>query len=135
MAMGKFLILGLFAVLTAKTDAVFVDLTYALNNQTVNFPGRINKFNVEFEGFTDSGLWLASRGFCISEHTATHIDAPYHFHQAGRKLDEIPMEDLIDIPGVMIDVYDKVHRYENGAVKVVQNYAVTREDIMQWEKS
>jgi len=127
---GLILILGLKSI-----DAAFVDLTYALNNQTVTFPGRVNRFNVEFEGYTDSGIWVASKGFCISEHTATHIDAPYHFHEHGRKLDEIPMEDLIDVPGVMIDIYDKVHRYENGAVKVVQNYALTREDIMAWEKT
>ena len=41
------------------------------------------------------------------------------------------MEDLIDVPGIMIDMYDKVHRYENGAVKVIQNYALTREDIIE----
>jgi len=117
-----------------SASAVFVDLTYALNNQTVTFPGRINRFNVEFEGYTDSGIWVASKGFCISEHTATHIDAPYHFHEHGRKLDEIPMEDLIDVPGVMIDIYDKVHKYENGELKVIRNYAMTREDVMAWEK-
>jgi len=115
-------------------NSAFVDLTYALNNETVLFPGRVNKFNIEFEGRTANGLWVASKGFCISEHTATHIDAPYHFHEHGMKLDEIPMEDLIDIPGVMIDVYDKVHRFENGALKVVDNYAVSKEDIMNWEK-
>jgi len=116
------------------SKAGFVDLTYALSNDTVNFPGRVNKFNTEMEGYTEGGLWVASKGFCISEHTATHIDAPYHFHQAGKKLDEIPLEDLIDVPGVMLDVYDKVHRVDKGKLKVVQNYAVTKEDILEWEK-
>ena len=46
------LVLGLKSI-----DATFVDLTYALNNQTVTFPGRVNRFNVEFEGYTDSGIW------------------------------------------------------------------------------
>jgi len=128
-------VVGLILVVALKlSESAFIDLTYALNNQTVTFPGRVNKFNIEFEGYTPDGIWIASKGFCISEHTATHIDAPYHFHEHGRKLDEIPMEDLIDVPGVMIDFYDKVHRFEKGELKVVQNYALTREDIIEWEK-
>jgi len=112
----------------------FIDLTYAFNNETVLFPGRKPSFNVEFEGYTDGGFWVASKGFCISEHTGTHIDAPYHFHKNGRTLDQIPIEDLIDVPGVMIDVYDRVHRFSGGQLSVIENYAVTRDDILRWEK-
>jgi len=112
----------------------FIDLTYAFNNETILFPGRKPSFNTEFEGYTEAGFWVASKGFCISEHTGTHIDAPYHFHKSGITLDQIPIETLIDIPGVMIDVYDRVHRFENGKLSVIENYAVTREDIIKWEK-
>lgn len=31
----------------------------------------------------------------MGSHTGTHIDAPYHFVEGGRKLHEIPLEDLI----------------------------------------
>jgi kynurenine formamidase len=112
----------------------FIDLSYAFNNETVTWPGRTSTFNVEIEGETPDGVWIASRGFCTSEHTATHIDAPYHFHKAGRKLDQIPLEDLIDTPGVMIDIYDKVHRMINGNLTVVENYVLTRQDVQDWER-
>ncbi len=74
---------------------------------------------------------IASKGFCTSEHTATHIDAPYHFHKEGVTLDKIPLEDLIDQPGVVIDIYDKVNKVVNGELKVIENYVLSREDIIQ----
>ena len=43
----------------------------------------------------------------IASHIGTHIDAPYHFVAAGRRVHEIPLEQLIgkaavfDIPGVV----------------------------------
>jgi len=127
------LILAL-AACSVSSQRRYIDLTYAFNNETILFPGRRSSFNVEFEGFTAGGFWLASKGFCTSEHTSTHIDAPYHFNQHGRTLDQIPLEDLIDIPGVMIDIYDKVHHYVDGRLSVVENYALTRKDILEWEK-
>ena len=42
----------------------------------------------------------------ISSHMGTHIDAPYHFVENGKRLDEIPLERLVgkatvfEIPGV-----------------------------------
>jgi len=127
--------LVLVALLTvSEARRTFIDLSYAFNNETVLFPGRKSSFNIELEGYSAAGFWVASKGFCTSEHTSTHIDAPYHFNKYGRTLDQIPIEDLIDIPGVMIDMYDKVHHFENGKLNLVVNYALTREDIIQWEK-
>ncbi len=63
--------------------------------------------------------------------TLAHIDAPYHFHKDGRKLDEIPLEDFIDKPGVMIDIYDKVHRVVNGNLTLVENYLLTKQDVLE----
>jgi len=31
----------------------------------------------------------------MGSHTGTHIDAPFHFVEGGRKLDEIPLKDLV----------------------------------------
>jgi|SRR6185295_13414443 len=31
----------------------------------------------------------------MGSHTGTHIDAPYHFLEGGRRLDEIPLDDLV----------------------------------------
>jgi kynurenine formamidase len=112
----------------------FIDLTYAFNNETMVWPGRKSSFYIEAEGYTPSGVWLASKGFCTSEHTSTHIDAPYHFSKEGRKLHEVPLEDLIEVPGVMIDIYDKVHKFKDGKLSVIENYALTQEDVLEWEE-
>ncbi len=59
------------------------------------------------------------------------MDAPYHFNEFGRRLSEIPWDDLIDVPGCMIDIYDKVHTYKNGQLIVDVNYALTVDDILE----
>jgi arylformamidase len=39
----------------------------------------------------------------MGSHTGTHIDAPYHFIEDGRKLDETPMEQLVG-PAVVYEI-------------------------------
>jgi len=111
----------------------FIDLTYAFNNETVLWPGKEIKIFLETEGYTSTGVWVASRGFCTSEHSSTHIDSPYHFNEHGKKLHEIPLENMIDVPGIMIDIYDKVHQYKDGELTVIENYALTQQDVLEWE--
>jgi len=118
-----------------KGKSKYIDLTYSFDNSTVTFPGREFSFHIELEGEIGEGIWVASRGFCTSEHTSTHIDSPYHVARFGKKLDEIPLEDLLDLPGVMIDVYDKVHHVDKaGNVHIASNYMLTIDDVLQWER-
>lgn len=70
-------------------------------------------------------------GLIFSRINSTHIDAPYHFNKEGRKLSELPLEDLIEVPGVLIDIYDKVHKFRDGNLAVVENYAMTQDDILE----
>jgi len=48
-------------------------------------------------------------------------------------MDQIPLDDLIDTPGVMIDIYDKVHRMVDGKLSVIENYVLTKKDVVEWE--
>ncbi|CAG7718099.1 unnamed protein product, partial [Allacma fusca] len=116
------------------SNSNYVDLTYALSNDTVLWPGRQATFNTEIEGRLPDGTWLASKGFCIPEHTSTHIDVPYHFNEFGWTLDKFPIDTFMDLPGVCIDIYDKVHKYEDGKLSAVSNYVITKEDIIEWER-
>ena len=43
----------------------------------------------------------------MSEHVGTHMDAPFHFNPKGWTTDKIPLEVLVDIPGVIVDISDK----------------------------
>ncbi|HUN28301.1 MAG TPA: cyclase family protein [Alphaproteobacteria bacterium] len=42
----------------------------------------------------------------ISTHTGTHCDAPYHFFEDGKTIDEIPLETYIG-PATILDLRDK----------------------------
>ncbi|CAG7824708.1 unnamed protein product, partial [Allacma fusca] len=124
-----FLTMKVFALLLtylAYSQAKYVDLTYALNKDVVMWPGRENTFHTEMEGESADGTWVASKGFCISEHSSTHIDAPYHFYKEGGTLDKIPLDTLLDVPGVCIDIYDKVQGVQNGRANVIPNYVLTK---------
>lgn len=42
----------------------------------------------------------------MSSHTGTHIDAPYHFHLDGRRIDELDLHIFIR-PGLLLDLTSK----------------------------
>src|SRR5687767_12075458 len=65
--------------------------------------------------------------FAMSSHTGTHLDAPAHFAKGRWAVADIPLNRLVDIPAVVIDVTEKV--------LADPNYEVTIEDIAQNEKN
>ena len=62
----------------------------------------------------------------LSIHTATHMDAPFHFARDKWSVDEIPIEHLVDRPLVVLDVQKKV--FKN------RDYQVTEHDLFYWEQ-
>ena len=66
------------------------DLSYTLDDNTPVYPGTpipvFKKFaTIDKNGFNETH-------FCLTSHTGTHIDAPYHMIEHGEKLDQIPLE-------------------------------------------
>ena len=43
----------------------------------------------------------------MNEHVGTHMDAPYHFYSKGWTTDQIPLENLVNVPGVVVDISHK----------------------------
>ncbi len=43
----------------------------------------------------------------FSDHVSTHIDAPAHFHPAGKTIDEMPPELFLETPAVWLDCSGK----------------------------
>jgi kynurenine formamidase len=111
---------------TAGIDETkLVDLTYALDEQTVFWP--TNKpFTWEKAawGKTGNGYWYASGDFSMSEHGGTHIDAPIHFGEGRLAVDEIPLQKLI-APAVVIDV--------RSAAADNPDYRLSTDDVHRWE--
>jgi len=125
----KLIFLGLLLWSSAScighNSTTIIDLTYPFDDQTIYWP---NNKPFQWEklrwGKNASGHWYASGAFSASEHGGTHLDAPIHFAEQGRSVDQIPLEQLIG-PAIVIDVRPQVQ--ENP------DYELQVEDVQAWE--
>lgn len=102
-----------------------VDLTHAFDQDTVYWPNnRPFLWERTDWGMTSGGYWYASASFSASEHGGTHMDAPIHFGQGRRTVDQIPVEHLTG-PAVVIDVRSQCGKQAD--------YELTVEDLLAWE--
>ncbi len=103
----------------------WLDLSYDLSSETVYWP-TANPFKLETvaAGMTEKGYYYSAYQFCAAEHGGTHIDAPIHFAEGRRTVDEIPLTQLI-APAIKIDV----------SVKAAANrdYQIGIADFTDWE--
>ena len=107
-----------------STDKL-VDLTWPFDSQTLYWPGGPGfELTRVFHGVTPGGFFIAVNRFCAPEHGGTHVDAPFHFGEGRRTVDQIPLEQLI-APAVVIDITAKA--------AVDRDYRLTVEDIRDWE--
>ena len=60
----------------------------------------------------------------MSEHIGTHMDAPYHFNPEGWTTEQIPLENLVEVPGVVVDISEKCSK-DNCA-------KLEAEDLEKW---
>ncbi len=103
-----------------------LDMTYPYDESTIYWP-TAKSFELEKVswGITEGGWWYASNEFSASEHGGTHVDAPIHFAEKGRTIEQIPLEEWIG-PAVKVDVTEKCE--EN------RDYLLGVDDINNWEK-
>jgi kynurenine formamidase len=104
-----------------------IDLTYALDDRTLYWPSTEGSgFELQRLAFgqTEGGYFYSSNAFCTPEHGGTHIDAPIHFGENRRTVDNVPVRQLI-APAAVIDVTAKA---ANDA-----DYRLTVDDVTQWE--
>lgn len=103
----------------------WIDLTHELSDQAVFWPTADPfEMKTEFEGTTDAGFYYTAYSFKTAEHGGTHIDAPIHFAEGKRHVNEIPLTQLIG-DAVVLDVTAQV---END-----RDYLVSIEDFESWE--
>lgn len=124
------LLLLLFAfVLSAcgrQTRERLLDMTYPFGEKTIYWPtAKPFVLNKVLWGISAGGWWYASNEFSASEHGGTHADAPIHFAENGRTIDEIPLEEWIG-PAVKIEVVQKC--------EMNRDYLLSVEDLQSWER-
>jgi len=111
---------------TQNSRGKLLDMTYAYDENTIYWPTAklfaMTKLNW---GITEGGYWYASNEYAASEHGGTHADAPIHFAQGGRTIDQIPLEEWIGA-AVKIDV--------TASCAKDRDYLLSAADIEGWEK-
>lgn len=104
-----------------------VDLSYAYDESTIFWPTEKGfELEVGAAGRTAAGYWYAANRFRTPEHGGTHLDAPIHFGEGKRSVDEIPLDRLIG-PGVVIDVRE--------ACAVDRDHRVDVRELVDWESA
>jgi kynurenine formamidase len=104
-----------------------VDLSHAFDARTLYWPTSPTAFKLErlSHGRTDGGFFYAANAFCTPEHGGTHLDAPIHFGEGRRSVDQVPASELI-APAVVIDVASRA--------AADPDYTLRREEVAAWEK-
>ena len=103
----------------------WVDLSHDFSTNTLYWPtAKPFTLETEFHAHTDKGYFYAANRYSASEHGGTHIDAPIHFAEQGKTLDQLPIDQLTG-KAVVLDVSVKVR---NDA-----DYQITVADLKAWE--
>lgn len=127
------LLLPVFLVLSCQQrtlpellqSQVWVDLTHDFDTSTVYWPtNEPFSHDTVFYGMTDGGYFYSSFNYRAEEHGGTHFDAPIHFAQGGKTVEQISLQQLHG-PGVVVNVTKQAA--EN------RDYLVTIKDLEDWE--
>src|SRR5207247_9222639 len=79
---------------------VFLDLSYAINDKLVPWPGDEKFFEAKVNATIEKNGYF-TRSFWMLEHYGTHLDAPAHFPPGKTTVDQIPVKQLFG-PAVVI---------------------------------
>jgi kynurenine formamidase len=110
----------------APREGRLVDLSHPFEADTIYWPTEEGfVLETEFQGTSEGGYWYEANRFRSAEHGGTHIDAPIHFAEGGRSVDEIPLEQLVG-EGVLVDV--------EAACRANRNHRVDVADLKAWEE-
>lgn len=109
---------------SSTNPLLFIDLSHTFNPTIPYFPTQ-TRFNfteriVKYPN-NESSFFFSTNTYITNEHTGTHIDAPYHFHPTGLKVDEIPLKNLISVNARIIDVSKQCSNN--------RNYLITIDDV------
>lgn len=100
----------------------WVNLSHKIDENSPKFPA--------LPALEKKDLFTLKDGFHVQQFSVvgqygTHIDAPIHFVEGGRYLDDISLKDLL-LPFYVID--------KSAAVEENNDYEITKEDILEFER-
>lgn len=107
-------------------EGIWIDLTHDYSHETLYWPTSDTwEMDTVFVGETDRGYYYEAFKFSTAEHGGTHLDAPIHFSEGKRTVDELTPDQLSGY-GVVIDVAEKI--------SVIRDYQILPSDIQEWEQ-
>ena len=112
-------LLSIYKTLKSKK---WVNLSHKIDEKSPKFPA--------LPALEKETLFTLKDGFYVQKFSVvgqygTHIDAPIHFVEGGRWLDEIELKDLL-LPLYVID--------KSAEVATNNDYEITKQDILDFEK-
>jgi len=103
----------------------WIDLTHDFSTNTLYWPtAKPFTLEVEFHAHTDKGYFYAANRYSASEHGGTHLDAPIHFAEKGKPLDQLTIDQLTG-SAVVVDVSDQASQNAD--------YLISTADLKAWE--
>lgn len=104
----------------------WVDLSHDFSDQTIYWVNADPFKREGTQGQTPQGFYYAQGNYSAAEHGGTHIDAPFHFAEGKKTVDQLSLTDLIG-QAVKIDISDKCSSN--------RDYLISVADIESWEKT
>lgn len=80
-----------------------IDITAALTDGLVTWPGVVERFERHLLASLDGGDPMTVSHFRLGAHAGTHVDAPNHFLVNGAGVDSVPLEALVG-PAFVVEV-------------------------------
>jgi kynurenine formamidase len=96
-----------------------IDLTLTISQNLPSFPGSPKPHFISWSKIKSDGYNLEL--IFLSTHTGTHLDAPFHFIQKGKRIHEILLSRLIS-NAILINIQKEA------------NQLITKSDIIEFEK-
>jgi len=108
-------------------DLKWIDLTYPFSEKTLYWPNNPKGFTWDtlYRGLSEKGYYYSSYSFFSPEHGGTHLDAPVHFSEGSKSVDQLSLDQLTG-KAVVIDVSAKA--------MADRDYLITVDDVLSWEK-
>ncbi len=104
----------------------WLDLTRDFEKSTVYWPTNVTfSHDTVTYGINDKGYFYSSFLYAAEEHGGTHFDAPLHFTENGRSIEQILPEEFTG-EGICVDV--------SGKALADRDYLITQKDFLLWEK-
>ncbi|MFA5190544.1 MAG: cyclase family protein [Verrucomicrobiia bacterium] len=105
----------------------WIDLTQEYSSDTIYWPTASGfVLEKEFRGMTPKGYFYTANRYSASEHGGTHLDAPIHFAEGHRTIEQLSLDQFMGA-AVVVDVSPKALKDPDYQIAVV--------DLKAWESA